>query len=406
MSDQAISRKAAPQRGSLREVFTVFLKLGLTSFGGPIAHLGYFHRELIQRLQWIDEARYAQLVALCQFLPGPASSQLGFSLGLIRAGWTGAIAAFIAFTLPSAFLLLAFAQALPFLEQPYGRAAIHGLKLVAVAVVAHGVLAMAKRLTPDMPRRFIAVIATIAVVIHGTALMQLVTIAAGALLGLCLCRKIEMERGANFEIPYGKRIGAILLTVFGTLLAAILTWENPASPLTSVASSFYRAGALVFGGGHVVLPLLEQAIVVPGWITIDEFLAGYGAAQAAPGPLFSVAAFFGARLNPGGGMLGATVALLAIFLPGFLLVGGVLPYWQAITEHRGTVSALAGVNAAVVGLLAGALYNPVWTQAVFTFSDFVIAALAFILLTTTRLSVLIVLAGCVLASLARRAPSF
>ena len=390
--------------GSAVEVFATFLKLGLTSFGGPIAHLGYFHRELIARRRWLDEAHYAQLVALCQFLPGPASSQLGFLLGLIRAGWLGAIAAFIAFTLPSALLMLAFAHVMPQLEQPYGQAAIHGLKLVAVAVVAQGVLAMVQRLTPDAPRRLMAATAAAVVVVSGTAIVQLAVVALAAPTGFWLCRHVSAASGTAFNLRYGARTGVLLLAVFGALLIAALAPSTGAPPLVAVVSAFYRAGALVFGGGHVVLPLLEEAVVAPGWIGTDEFLAGYGAAQAVPGPMFSLAAFLGARLEGAqGGAVGAGLSVLAIFVPGFLLAAGALPFWRRIASRAGAVSALAGVNAAVVGLLAAALYDPVWRSAVLAPTDFAIALLGFAAVTDLDACLRAVGArlGAVLASVAR-----
>jgi chromate transporter len=388
--------------GSVAEVFAAFLKLGLTSFGGPIAHLGYFQRELIERRRWVDEAHYVQLVALCQLLPGPASSQLGFALGLIRAGWLGAIAAFVAFTLPSALLLFAFAHVLPLLAQPDGQAAIHGLKLVAVAVVAQGVLLMAKRLTPDAPRALIAAGAGALVAIGGSTSMQLAVVVAAAVLGLVFCRNLSSAAPASFPLRYGPRTAVVLFGAFTLLLVASIGAEHAHAPYVAAAAAFYRTGALVFGGGHVVLPLLQQAVVVPGWVPQGDFLAGYGAAQAVPGPMFTIAGFLGARLEGGqGGLVGATVALLAIFLPGFLLVASALPLWQNIASRAGSLSALAGVNAAVVGILAAALYDPVWTGAVLTPADFATALVAFVLLTATRTPGLVVVAACVLASLGR-----
>ena len=386
--------------GSAAEVFSAFLKLGLTSFGGPIAHLGYFHRELIERRRWVDESRYAQLVAVCQFLPGPASSQLGFALGLIRAGWVGGLAAFVAFTLPSALLLFAFAHVIPFLERPFGQAAVHGLKLVAVAVVAQGVWTMAKRLTPDVPRALIAVTAGSVVLLRSSATAQLGVIAGGALLGVLMCRRLSPIAVEEFALRYGSRTGLFLLAIFAVVLAAAITTEHLSIPLAAVAAAFYRAGGLVFGGGHVVLPLLREAVVVPGWVSNDEFLAGYGAAQAVPGPIFSIAAFLGARIN---GLFGAATALLAIFLPGFLLVAGVLPLWKRLSSSVRSLRALAGVNAAVVGLLAAALYDPLWKTAVMAPADIAIALVSFVLLIAMRASALSVLAWCVAASMARTA---
>jgi chromate transporter len=387
------------------EVFSAFLKLGLTSFGGPIAHLGYFHREIVAKRRWIDEAHYAQLVALCQFLPGPASSQLGFSLGLLRAGWLGGLAAFVAFTLPSVLLLLAFAHVMPRLQEPYGRAALHGLKLLAVAVVAQGVLTMAQRLTPDLRRRLIAIGAAAVVIATSTALGQLGVIAAGAIAGVLLCRGSQLREISQLKPAYGPRAGLILLSAFAVLLIASIALTSESWPLTSVAAAFYRAGALVFGGGHVVLPLLQESVVNPGWVDVDDFLAGYGAAQAVPGPMFSLAAFLGARLHGVSATVGAATSVLAIFLPGLLLVAGMLPFWHAIARAQRAASAIAGVNAAVVGVLAAALYDPVWTSAVHGWSDVAIAGVGLVLLSATRTPVLAVLATCVLASIASYAIS-
>jgi chromate transporter len=384
--------------GSAAEVFAAFLKLGLTSFGGPIAHLGYFHRELIERRRWLDEARYGELVALCQFLPGPASSQLGFALGLIRAGWPGAFAAFIAFTLPSALALWIFAQALPVLDQPVGHAIIHGLKLMAVAVVAQGVWAMAKRLTPDIQRVLIAVAAAALALLVRSAVAQVGIIVIGAVLGLVLCRGVLASTVGAIPLALGRRAGALLLAVFVALLAGgFVIGQLDGPPLLSAAAAFYRTGALVFGGGHVVLPLLQEAVVEPGWVSSDSFLAGYGAAQAIPGPLFSIAAFLGERI---GGLAGALIALIAIFSPGFLLVAGALPFRQSLAQANQAARALAGVNAAVVGLLAAALYDPLWTSAVLAPIDIGIVLIALALLLATRLSVLVTLAWCVVAAFA------
>jgi chromate transporter len=381
------------------EVFGAFLKLGLTSFGGPIAHLGYFRREFVERRRWLDDSQYAQLLALCQFLPGPASSKLGFSLGLVRAGWPGALAAFVAFTLPSALLLFAFAAALPYLEGPAGQAAIHGLKIVALVVVAHAVLGMLRQLCPDPQRQSIAALVAAAIMVSGEPWGQIVAVALGAIGGAILCREVKPVPGAALELRYGRATGWTLLNMFAILLAA-LPLLAPASQLLAVADAFYRAGALVFGGGHVVLPLLEEAVVKPGWISTDDFLSGYGAAQAVPGPMFTLAAYLGARL-PGaeGGLLGATVALLAIFLPGFLLIAGVLPLWRTVADRPLAARAIAGVNAAVVGLLGAALYDPVWTSAVGGSLDAAIALIGFALLAAWRASPLLVVLWCVLASM-------
>lgn len=384
----------------MREVFLVFLKLGLTSFGGPIAHLGYFRRELIERRAWINESQYAQLIAISQFLPGPASSQLGFTLGLLRAGWAGAIAAFIAFTLPSALLLFVFAALLPHLSGTIGEAAIHGLKLVALSVVAHGVLGMARRLCPDVPRMTIAALAAVAIFVAGQAWVQLLVVALGALAGLAVCRSMPPASDGSLPTRHGPAQGCILLALFAALLVGLPVLAHGTDGLLAAADAFYRAGALVFGGGHVVLPLLEESVVNPGWIPSDEFLAGYGAAQAVPGPMFSFAAYLGAIL-PGnhGGAAGGFVALLAIFLPGFLLVVGILPFWQAFSTRPAAARAIAGINAAVVGLLAAALYDPVWVSAVRGPWDIVIAVVGFALLAWRKMSAIVVVLWCVTAGI-------
>ncbi len=381
-----------------------FLRLGLTSFGGPIAHLGYFHREFVTKRHWISEAQYGQLLALCQFLPGPSSSQLGFALGLIRAGWLGALAACVAFTLPSTLLLLLFAFTADHLSGVYGEATLHGLKLVAVAVVADGVRRMAKQLTPDASRMLIAASAAVLVIATQWPFMQLAVIAAGGILGLRLCRRAPRTAGAYFALNYGPRLARWLLMLFGALLviALLISAIDIDATLIKVSAAFYEAGALVFGGGHVVLPLLQQTVVEPGWVSEHEFLAGYGAAQAIPGPMFSLAAFLGARLDGGaGGLLGATVCLVAILLPGLLLIAGSLPWWRSISSHPHAAPALAGINAAVVGLLIAALYQPVWTSAVHSVWDFAVALIGFLLLAATRISTLWIVLWCIVASLAR-----
>ncbi|WP_049621131.1 chromate efflux transporter [Frateuria defendens] len=402
MSPPAAQASPPARPGRVAEVALAFLRLGLTSFGGPIAHLGYFHREFVERRRWLDEAHYAQLLALCQFLPGPASSQLGFAIGLLRAGWGGALAAFAGFTLPSALLLFAFAMLSDRLAGPWGQGTLHGLKLVAVAVVAQGVLGMARTLAPDRHRALMAAVAAGLVAIVGSAWMQLLVIAAAAALGPWLCRSVTARRGETFALGYGHRTGGALLIAFGGLLAVALLASPSLPPLGQVAAAFYRAGALVFGGGHVVLPLLKQTVVDPGWVGNDTFLAGYGAAQAVPGPMFTLAAFLGERLHGGqGGLVGAVVGLLAIFLPGLLLIGGALPFWRALAARDGAARMLAGVNAAVVGLLAAALYDPVWVSAVHDAGDFAIALIAFALLAAARWPVLAVVGWCVAASMAR-----
>lgn len=395
-----MAARRAAGGGEIGEVFTAFLKLGLTSFGGPVAHLSYFRREFVERRQWLEEYEFARLLALCQFLPGPASSQLGFSIGLLRAGWPGAIAAFVAFTLPSALLLFAFALAAPHLSGPIAQAAIHGLKLVAVAVVAQAVLGMSKQLCPDRARAAIAAIAAALLLVAPSGWMQLGVVALGAIAGLASCRGVQPSTGNGLATPHGARLGAFLLAVFALLLFGLPLLAKMYGGMVAVAEAFYRAGALVFGGGHVVLPLLQETVVAPGWISQQDFLSGYGAAQAVPGPLFTLSAYLGARL-PGdaGGALGASVALLSIFLPGFLLVAGALPLWRSIGATPAAARAVAGVNAAVVGLLAAALYDPVWTSAVTSPIDVAIAVIGFALLVAWRASPLMVVAWCVAASI-------
>jgi chromate transporter len=402
MSDQHITARVLAKGGSVWEVFGAFLKLGLTSFGGPIAHLGYFRREFVERRGWIDETEFARLLALCQFLPGPASSKLGFSLGLLRAGWPGALIAFAAFTLPSALLLFAFAALLPYLSGAGGQAAIHGLKLVAVAVVAQGVLGMTRQLCPDPPRATVAAVALALILAAGNAWMQILVVVLGGIAGLVVCRGVQPPPPTSgLHLPYGFRFGIVLLSVFTLLLFGLPLAARGQAGLLPVIDAFYRAGALVFGGGHVVLPLLRESVVTPGWISSDDFLAGYGAAQAVPGPMFTLAAYLGARL-PGaeGGLVGASAALVAIFLPGFLLVAGALPLWRSIGHTPLAARAIAGINAAVVGLLAAALYDPVWISAVRGPLDVAVAAIAFVLLVAWRASALLVVLWCVGATVA------
>lgn len=390
--------------GTAWEVGAIFLRLGLTSFGGPIAHLGYFRREFVQRRRWLDEEHFAQLLALCQFLPGPASSQLGFSIGLLRAGWAGALAAFIAFTLPSALLLFAFAEFSGQLAGPWGQAVVHGLKLVAVAVVAQGVLGMARSLCPDPPRALLAVLAAALMLFSALPAMQWLVVAGGAALGPLICRQVVARQGETFALTYGSRSGAVLLLAYGALLVAALVLSPLLPPLGQMAGAFYRTGALVFGGGHVVLPLLKHAIVDPGWVSPDTFLAGYGAAQAVPGPMFTLSSFLGKQMYGGqGGAAGAAIGVLSIFLPGLLAVAGTLPFWRALAARDRAARMLAGVNAAVVGLLAAAFYDPVWVSAVGNIWDVAIAAVGFAGLVALRWPAWAVVIWCVGASLARHA---
>ncbi len=396
-STQTIRTEAAtPRSGTPGEVFTAFLKLGVTSFGGPIAHLGYFRDELVVRRKWIDEAGYADLVALCQFLPGPASSQVGFALGLLRAGPLGALAAWTAFTLPSAILLLLFAMVAASIEGPVGTGLLHGLKIVAVAVVAQAVWGMAKNLAPDRQRASIALVGIICVVFVAGAFGQILALALGAIAGLFFCRSEAARQASHLAFRVPKSVGYIALATFALLLAFLPVFAAMAgSQGLSLFDAFYRAGALVFGGGHVVLPLLQSAVVSTGWVTEDAFIAGYGATQAVPGPLFTFAAYLGAVVGPQpNGVAGAVIALVAIFLPGMLLLVGALPFWEGFRKHLLAQAAMRGANAAVVGILGAALYDPVWTSAIFMPKDFALALTGFILLTVWKTPPWIVVVIC------------
>nr|WP_286944639.1 chromate efflux transporter [Pseudomonas sp. UBA6718] len=359
-------------------VFLIFLRLGLTSFGGPVAHLGYFRDEFVVRRHWLSERSYADLVALCQFLPGPASSQVGMALGLSRAGYAGALAAWLGFTLPSAIALILFALGIASYGDAMPAGVLHGLKVVAVAVVAQAVWGMARTLCPDVPRLSIMVAATCCVLLVPSAWGQVGVIIAAALIGLVAFRPQPGTAHEPLPISIRRRTGLLWLVLFCALLLGLpLLASLFPSPLLAMVDAFYRAGSLVFGGGHVVLPLLQAEVVPTGWVDGDAFLAGYGAAQAVPGPLFTFAAFLGASMNQApGGWLGGLVALLAIFLPSFLLVLGALPFWEQLRRNRRTQAALMGVNAAVVGLLLAALYQPVWTSAIHRPEDFGLALVA------------------------------
>ncbi len=371
-------------QGTAGEVFLAFLKLGLTSFGGPIAHLGYFRDELVTRRRWLSDPAYADLVALCQFLPGPASSQVGFALGMMRAGWLGALAAFTAFTLPSALVLLLFAMTAASITGPLGTGALNGLKIVAVAIIAQAVWGMARHLCPDRERASIAVGAVAVLAFVPGPFGMVGAIVLGGLAGLALGRgagtPVGGQIGGQVAMPVSRRVALGALLAFLGLLAVLPLLAGQGQAL-AIIDSFYRAGALVFGGGHVVLPLLRAEVVQPGWVTPDEFLAGYGAAQAVPGPLFTFAAYLGAVLGPEpNGVLGATLALIAVFLPGFLLLIGVLPYWDRFRAMAPAQSLMQGANAAVVGILGAALYHPVFTSAIGDLRDFTLALACFVLL--------------------------
>ncbi|NYE61012.1 chromate transporter [Duganella sp. 1224] len=370
------------ERAPAWHIFLVFLRLGLTSFGGPIAHLAYFRTEFVDRRRWLGEGAYADLVALCQFLPGPASSQVGMGLGLMRGGYAGALAAWAGFTLPSALLLTLFALGIAHHAAAVPAGALHGLKVVAVAVVAQAVWGMARNLCTDVPRVSVMAVATCAALMLPAALAQVGIIALAGVVGLLLFQPPPVAEYAPLAVPVGRRAGVVWLLVFFGLLAALpaLHAALPSQALALV-NAFYRAGALVFGGGHVVLPLLQAAVVTPGWVDNDAFLAGYGAAQAIPGPLTSFAAFLGASLHGAPtGWSGAMLCLVVIFAPSFMLVMGALPFWEQLRRQRRTRAALAGINAAVVGLLLAALYQPVWTSAVMRPRDFGMVVIALVAL--------------------------
>ena len=376
----------APPRGTAWEVFRVFLRLGLTSFGGPIAHLGYFRDEIVERRKWLDDGDYGDLVTLSQFLPGPASSQVGFGLGLHRAGLPGAVAAFLAFTLPSATLLVAFAFGASLFEGVIGSGILTGLKIVAVAIVAQAVWGMARTLTPDRTRASIAVVAALSALLLAGSAGQIVAIVVGAVAGLVLCRAPAGSVGGMIRFPVSRRVGYTCLAFFAALLLALpLLAAATGSAGLRLFDTFFGAGALVFGGGHVVLPLLQAGVVDSGWVSSDQFLAGYGAAQAVPGPLFTFAAYLGTVSNVGpGGVAGAAIALAGVFLPGFLLLLGVLPFWNTFRLRPWAQALIRGANAAVVGILAAALYTPVFTTAVTGLGPFALALVCFVLLIAWR----------------------
>lgn len=366
------------KKNSPWEVLQTATRLGITSFGGPIAHLGYFREEYVNRRKWIDEKKYADLVALCQFLPGPASSQVGIAIGFMRAGYLGALAAWIGFTLPSVIALIIFAyfvKGSSFTETGW----LHGLLVVAVAVVAQAVWGMAKNLAADRPRGTIAIIATIITLLVPNAIGQVGTIIGAGVIGWLLFREhsdTKIETKFTFSSAQKRGMGLLILffiLLFGLpILRQIVDWKTLA-----LLDSFYRSGALVFGGGHVVLPLLQSEVVPTGWVTQEEFLSGYGAAQAVPGPLFTFASYLGMVANGGSG---AIIATIGIFLPAFLLIIGALPFWDWLRHHPSCAAALKGINAAVVGILLAALYDPVWTKAIHTSLDFVLALISFSLL--------------------------
>lgn len=386
-------------KGSPLEVLRASLQLGLTSFGGPIAHLGYFNREYVQKRHWLSTEEYASLVSLCQLLPGPTSSQVGFLIGLRRAGILGALAAWIGFTLPSAVLMYAFAMLAPQSPGPWMQAVLHGLMLTAVVVVSQAVWSMARTLCPDWPRAAIALAAAAMLALHSNGVLQLVALAGGAVAGAFLCRNLQ-RTVIELPVTTGRRMAWVALIIFCALLIAlpILGALAPHGPL-ALANSFFRAGAFVFGGGHVVLPLLQNALVPAHWISNDAFLAGYGFAQAMPGPLFTYAAYLGAAAAPTGASLPwALLAVVAIFLPGLLLSFAALSLWSQVVRIPTAFAMLAGVNAAVVGVLGAALYNPIAVTAIHSAVDGGIVLVGFLLLQWRRVPPILVAALCVAAS--------
>jgi chromate transporter len=397
---------AEKSAGTVAEIFAAFLKLGLTSFGGPIAHLGYFRTEFVERRQWLSESSYADIVALCQFLPGPASSQVGFTLGILRgSGLLGGLAAWSAFTMPSAIVMFAFALGATIFSGPFGEGVLHGLKLVAVAVVAQAIWGMAKSLTPDRERAAIALAAVAIVVFIGGSFGQIGAIALGAVAGLWLCRGNGGSTATGqLGFSVSRQHGIAALVLFAVLfLITPLVAAKTGSQALALFDAFYRSGALVFGGGHVVLPLLQAEVVTPGWVSNADFLAGYGMAQAVPGPLFTFAAYLGAVSGPSpNGLAGAMIALVALSLPGLLLVYGMLPFWDALRLRPTAQAAMRGTNAAVVGILGAALYNPVWTSAVLSPRDFAVALAGFLLLTVWKLAPWIVVVVLALAGVMLR----
>lgn len=397
-----VAEAPAPSRSPVLEVLQAFTKLGLTSFGGPIAHFGYFRDEFVVRRRWLDDRAYADLVALCNFLPGPASSQVGIALGLMRAGYAGAVAAWIGFTLPSAIALVLFAYGVDAMGDAAGSGWLQGLKVAAVAVVAQAVLGMMRSLTPDRARATLAVVAAAVVLAIPTALGQIGAIVVGGIVGLTLLRDGTANADGKLAVNVSRAVAIGALTLFFALLIVLpILASVTGNQALAYFDAFYRAGSLVFGGGHVVLPLLQAEVVPPGWVSEDAFLAGYGAAQAVPGPLFTFAAYLGAVVGPEpNGWLGAAICLVAVFLPSFLLIVGALPFWQDLCARPEAQAVLRGVNAAVVGLLLAALYDPVWTAGIKSGGDFALGAAAFLLLYVWKTPPWLVVALCALGGAA------
>jgi chromate transporter len=377
-------------------VFLIFLRLGLTSFGGPVAHLGYFREEFVSRRQWLSDRSYADLVALCQFLPGPASSQVGIALGFSRAGYSGALAAWAGFTLPSAIVLILFALGLSSVGNNFSQGALQGLKVVAVAVVAQAVWGMARSLCTEAKRITIMMLTTCGALLIPSSGSQVGMILLAGLAGMLLFKPTQLAPHEPLPLKISRRSGALWLILFFVLLIGLpLATEVFTSQTLSIVDAFYRAGSLVFGGGHVVLPLLQTEVVPSGWVNEEVFLAGYGVTQAMPGPLFTFAAFLGASMTSlPSGWKGGIIALLAIFIPSFLLVVGALPFWESLRQNLRTQAALSGVNASVVGLLVAALYQPVWTSTILSTQDFIFALIALVALMFWKLPPwLVVIAG-------------
>ncbi|WP_088036297.1 chromate efflux transporter [Evansella clarkii] len=367
---------------ALWEILFVSTRLGLTSFGGPIAHLGYFHNEYVQRRKWMDEKSYADLVALSQFLPGPASSQVGIGIGVMRAGVFGGIVSFIGFTLPSVIALIIFALLLQGTDVGMD-GWIHGLKIVAVAVVAHAIMGMGSKLAPDLKRKAIALFALVATLLWQTTFTQVGVILIAGFAGFLLYKQYEDLKDSSVKFPVSRKFGAVCLALFfGLLILLPLAREAVTWNWVAMFDSFYRSGSLVFGGGHVVLPLLEREFVPAGLVTEEAFLAGYGAAQAVPGPLFTFASYLGAVM---GGWQGGLLATAAIFLPAFLLILGTLPFWDILRKSPKIKGAFMGVNAAVVGILVSAFYHPIWTSSILAPVDFAFAAILFSMLVFWKL---------------------
>ncbi len=405
MTEKSEAAAAAPadqatKKGSAFEVLRIFTVLGFTCFGGPIAHLGYFRTEFVSKRKWLSESAYADLVGLCQFLPGPASSKVGFSLGLLRAGYWGGFTAWLGFTLPSAIFLVLFAfGAGSIADTAAGQGLFRGLKLVAVAIVAHAVWGMAQNLTPDRTRASIGVLAAVIALLAPTSIGQIAAIAFGGVLGWRLCKGDPNEQPEVLDFSVSKPVGIASAVLLFVLLAA--TFVPLPDSAYSMFNAFFRSGALVFGGGHVVLPLLNEAVVAPGWVSGEDFLAGYGAAQAVPGPLFTFGAYLGAAATgPVSGWTAIGIALIAIFLPGILLQLSALPFWNMLRGRTTVQAMMRGVNASVVGILGAALYTPIWTSVVRHPTDFAVALIGFVLLLAWKAPPLIVVAFCAVSGVA------